>query len=185
MKTQPTPWWLNVEQIGNATALRFAPGTPLDEEAGYIFGDYVGNLVEARQGCCLVINFDTINYLDSMMLGKLFALNRKLKAVDGKLVLCGIHDHLVHLFELVKLPLLVPIYDSEEEALRALGTVRSCPVVASVLSNGTNGHATTTAPKVEPKWRGNGSGGGLFPGTSTRANKRPFTPWNGRAKPTL
>ncbi len=108
-----------------AFVVRFTQRDRLDEETGYTLGKYLYSLVEANDLPQLVINLGLVDYLDSLIIGKLFTLQKKVKAAGGRLVLCRVNPQLQELFDLVRLPLLIPIYADEEDALRAFENVKS------------------------------------------------------------
>src|SRR5262245_9418805 len=113
------PWWLDVETIGATTVLRFTERAILDERTGSALAKYLLRLT-AENRLRLVLNFARVAYLDSMMMSKLLGLHKKLTKRGGRLALCRISPPLYELFEVVKLSLLLPIYDGEDEALQAL-----------------------------------------------------------------
>ena len=119
------PWWLDIEQFDETLVVRFTQRGLLNEETGYALGKFLGNLVEDQGGQHLVVNFGHVDFISSMIIGRLLALNKQLAARQGRLTLCGVAPYLRDLFELVRLPMLIPIYETEEEALDALTALKT------------------------------------------------------------
>ena len=142
------PWWLDVEPIGEMTVVRFVNGVTLNEELGYALSKYLRSLVE--EGACrrLVLNLNRIDFLDSMLIGKLFGLHRTMKSAGGHLALCGVGAQLDCLLELVRLPQLIPIGGTEDDALRVLNSLPSTPAVSVNVNTLKSG-----GQKTEVKWR--------------------------------
>ncbi len=119
------PWWLDIEQFDETFVVRFTQRGPLDEGTGYALGQYLAKLVVDRGGRHLVLNFGHVDYVTSMIIGRLLALNKQLAARNGRLTLCGVTAPLRELFDLVRLPMLIPVYETEEEALDALAALKT------------------------------------------------------------
>jgi anti-sigma B factor antagonist len=110
---------LEVEQIGDVTVVRFAQRSILEEEKIQVMGRQLFDLVE-NFGCRkFIVNFGNVQSLSSTMVGKLFALHRKVQAAGGRLVLCTIIPELREIFEILKLPELCSVYEEEQEALQS------------------------------------------------------------------
>ena len=119
------PWWLDIEQFDETLVVRFTQRGPLDEETGYALGQFLGGLVVDQGGRHLVLNFGHVDYVTSMIVGRLLALNKQLATGKGRLTLCGVTAQLRELFELIRLPMLIPIYETEEEAVEALAALKT------------------------------------------------------------
>jgi len=66
----------------------------------------------------LVINFTHVRHLSSAFLGKLTALHKQLSAKGVQLRLCCMSADAEHAYKLVSLQKLIPLYATEEEALK-------------------------------------------------------------------
>ena len=65
----------------------------------------------------LVINLESVSYLDSSGIGTLVEVFRRVNGFGGKLVLCGLNDRVHSVFEITKLDKFFKICKSEAEAL--------------------------------------------------------------------
>jgi anti-anti-sigma factor len=119
------PWWLDIEQFNETLVVRFTQPGPLDEGTGYALSQYLSSLVKRQGGRHLVLNFGHVDYVTSMIIGRLLALNKELAGRKGRLTLCGVTAQLRELFDLVRLPMLIPLYETEEEALEALTALKA------------------------------------------------------------
>ena len=80
-------------------------------------GDELQSLA-ARPDCTkLVLSFSEVEFLTSIMLGKLISANRSMHEKGGTLVLCEICDNLRTIFRLTRLEKIFDIRASEAEAL--------------------------------------------------------------------
>jgi anti-sigma B factor antagonist len=117
MRTYLPYRWLEVEQSGAVTVVRFTHRGMLMGEAVEMVGDQLRSLVEDEGRRQLVLNLGNVQSMDSAMLGQLMMLNKRILAANGRLKLCQVSAALYEVFEAVKLPQLVGIYDEELDAL--------------------------------------------------------------------
>jgi anti-sigma B factor antagonist len=114
---------LEAEHIGDVTVVNFVDRKILDEQNIQIIGDQLFSLVdeESSQRDCkkFLLNFSNVEYLSSAALGKLIALNKKVKGIGGRLVLCNIHPDIREVFEITRLSTFIPIQEDEQAALQA------------------------------------------------------------------
>src|SRR5262249_25569259 len=114
---------LEAEHIGDVTVVNFVDRKILDEQNIQIIGDQLFSLVdeESSQRDCkkFLLNFSNVEYLSSAALGKLIALNQKVKGIGGRLVLCNIHPDIREVFEITRLSTFIPIQEDEQAALQA------------------------------------------------------------------
>lgn len=116
MSTQPRRSRLQTETIGDVLVVNFIDRKILDEQNIQIIGEQLFGLVE--QNPKILLNFSNVEYLSSAALGKLIALNKKVKAADGRLILCGIDPNIYEVFELTRLDQILKIEQNEQDALQ-------------------------------------------------------------------
>jgi anti-sigma B factor antagonist len=119
---QPRRRRLETEHIDDVTVVNFVDRKILDEQNIQIIGDQLNALVdeESQRDCKkFLLNFGNVEYLSSAALGKLIALNKKIKGIGGKLVLCNINDGIREVFEITRLDKFIPIQGDEQAALQA------------------------------------------------------------------
>ena len=119
MSSQPRRRRLEVEDIGDVTVINFVDRKILDEQNIQVIGEQLFSLVDQDGRRKLLLNFGNVEYLSSAALGKLITLNKKLQAVNGRLVLCNIDPQIYEVFEITKLNKLFNIQKEEQAALQA------------------------------------------------------------------
>ncbi len=67
----------------------------------------------------MLINFSTVSFMGSAMIGKLILLNKKCKEARLDLRFCGLNSNVMEVFKLMKLDSMFQIYGEESEALKA------------------------------------------------------------------
>jgi len=120
MPSPPRNRSLQVEQVGDATVVRFAASELLDDETIELIGGQLYALVDHLGARKLVLNLAPVKRLASLMLGKIMTLHKKLKPAGGKLVLCGVDPEIRHIFDTLRLPQFLTLCKDEQEALQAL-----------------------------------------------------------------
>lgn len=110
---------LEVDQIGDVTAVKFVDKRILDEQYIQAIGEELFALVDEEHKRKILLNFVNVEYLSSAALGKLITMNKKVRGVDGQLRLCCIKPEIYEVFEITKLNKLFQIYADENAALDA------------------------------------------------------------------
>src|SRR5262245_50177208 len=98
MSLQPRRSHLEVEDIGEITVCKVREREILDEHTIQVIGDQLSMLVDELGRRKVLVNFSNVEKMSSAALGKVTALNRKLKSVGGRLVLCGINPLIYEAF---------------------------------------------------------------------------------------
>ena len=120
MVSQSQNLWLEMDQIGEVTVVRFKIPWILKEGTIEAIGEALYGLTEGSSCRKIVLNFGNVKSLASTMFGKLTALHQRVKAGGGRLALCSIDPGLQEVFETVKLVGILPIYGNEQEAIQSL-----------------------------------------------------------------
>lgn len=69
----------------------------------------------------ILLNLEELTFMDSSGLGVILGRYKRLKQLDGSMVICAISPSIYRLFELSGLFKILQIVDSEEQALKTLG----------------------------------------------------------------
>jgi anti-anti-sigma factor len=112
--------WLEIEQVREAVVAKFTTRTILDETKLNVIGGQLANLGEEAGHRVVVVNFRGVERLSTEMLGKILALQRKVQARGGRLLLCEISPTLLEIFQLLKLTRLLTIHADEQAALQSV-----------------------------------------------------------------
>jgi len=109
--------WLEREDLGKVTVVRFKTPKVLDEDTLRAVFDPINTIVGIGRNQ-LVLNLAAVEYLPSMALGKLVMLNRKVEASSGRLALCQLTPDVLEVLETTHLNTLFNIYATEHDALQ-------------------------------------------------------------------
>ena len=66
----------------------------------------------------VILNFEKVNYIDSLGMSSLAGFDKKLSVKGGELVLCSLSPKLGSIFHIVKLGKVFRIFDTEDDALK-------------------------------------------------------------------
>jgi anti-sigma B factor antagonist len=80
-------------------------------------GKTLVELVDERDCRKLIVDFRAVNFLSSSMIGVLVQLEKKSKANDGQIVLCGLRDSLMKVFKITRLDKMLTFAKDEQEAM--------------------------------------------------------------------
>jgi len=109
---------INVTVLDDVGVVNFTTTQVLDELNVQQLGQELMDLVEKRYMVKLVLNFENVKFLSSAVLGKLISLNKRLTAEKGRLAFCHIREDIMQVFKITRLDKLIPILESEEEAVQ-------------------------------------------------------------------
>ena len=113
---------LEVEQVQQATVVRFKRRTILEPAAIRAIGDSLLRLAAAEGRRTILINFSGVESLTSAMLGEFAVLQRALSDSGGRLAFCCVEPFLMQVFKVVKIPERIVIHADETTALQALSS---------------------------------------------------------------
>ncbi len=75
--------------------------------------------VQSRKPQRMVVNLESVDYMDSSGLATLVEAMRSAKSADTKMVLCGMNDKVRAIFEIARLHHFFTIVDTVDEAVSA------------------------------------------------------------------
>ena len=110
---------LEVEELGDIAVVNFLDKKILDEQNIQLIGEQLFALVDNDKKKKIVLDFSNVDYLSSAALGKIIALNNKVKKEGGKLVLCKFKEDIKEVFTITRLDKLIKIVDDQQAALQA------------------------------------------------------------------
>ena len=128
MMTLVRPRWLQVEELGSVTVVTFATRSILDEEAVDAARQQLNGLVDHLGHYQILLDLSQVDRLTSLMIAGLIGLSKKVRAVGGRLVLCGVRPRMREVFEMLGLPRVIPIYPSPQEALQSFDALQEACV---------------------------------------------------------
>lgn len=114
MPSHPLAPALHVTEEGGRTAVRFAPGTTLDEANIQGVGDRLTALAGAGDRPHLTIDLGGVTMLTSVALAKFVGLNGKVRAAGGRLVLVNPTPLVRRVFTITRLDTILDIRATAE-----------------------------------------------------------------------
>ncbi len=122
--TKHSSHWLEREDRGELTIVRFRTSRLLDDDDTRAAFDQVYALVDDMGRKCLLLNLGLVEYISSLALGKLVMLNRKVQIAAGWLGLSGLTETVHDIFEITHLINLFFVYPDETQAVTAFHSAR-------------------------------------------------------------
>jgi len=108
---------VEISEAGGVTVVKFVDRKILDAENIQALGQELFDLLEKENRNRLLLNFSNVEFLSSAALNKLIVLDKKVKAVGGKLKFCNMRPEILEVFVITRLNQLFEIKDSETDAL--------------------------------------------------------------------
>jgi anti-sigma B factor antagonist len=84
-----------------------------------VVGADLNRLIDELGHRKLLLNFSTVEFQSSAMLGKLASLNARLRHLGGKLVLCGIRPEILEAYTITRLDTILTIVSTEQAGLKS------------------------------------------------------------------
>ena len=112
---------LLIQHLKNVTVVDFGDSTILDTMQIEGIAQQLYDLVDKLDRRQLVLDFSKVRFLSSQTLGVLLTVRKKLQAVKGRMVICGLRKQLYEVFRISKLDKLFEFQPDEEKALNVFG----------------------------------------------------------------
>jgi anti-anti-sigma factor len=112
---------MHLEQRNGIPTLTFSHPDLIDSDLIETIGDELMEVVDQNEGDQLLVNLSGVNFMSSLMIGKLVLLKNRCKAKGIELKFCQLSDGLHEVFQLLHLYKLIDVYPSESEAQEAFG----------------------------------------------------------------
>jgi anti-anti-sigma factor len=107
-----------VERLDDAMVVYFHDSTITGELAISGLGDELYAIVGRPDCQKLVLDFSNVEFLSSVMLGKLIRINQKMKEKGGILRLCGVCPNIRLIFKYTHLDTIFDIRDTQSDAVK-------------------------------------------------------------------
>lgn len=106
-----------LQQIGPYTVVEFRVASLMDPAQLQQIGDELYPLVDQQDKRLVVLDFEPVRYLSSQAIGIVLTLHKKLNAIKGKLILCGVGPGLMELLRITRLDRLLTIKPTQKEVI--------------------------------------------------------------------
>lgn len=110
-----------IQKLGRVVVVDFIDAAIMDTLQIQQIADDLYYLVDEQDQKYLLLDFSSVKFLSSQTLGVMLKLHKKLTDRKGWLGICGLKQDLHKIFKLTRLDKFFNFYESEEEALRAVG----------------------------------------------------------------
>jgi anti-anti-sigma factor len=114
-----SPSRIQVERIDDIAVARLVDERIVDDLVIQSLGEDLMSLVDRDGYTRIVLNFGSVHYMASAVIGQIFKLNKKLQASRGKLAFCSIRPDLKVVFDITGLSKMVPLFAEEQAAVDA------------------------------------------------------------------
>ncbi len=113
---------LLISQIQTVTVVNFGNSAILDGIAVESIRNELYTLVDQQARRKIVLDFEKVKFLSSMMLGVLIDLHKRSQAINGTVIVCGLRKDLFKVFKVMNLHKLLDFAKTQEEALGKFDT---------------------------------------------------------------
>ena len=110
---------LNTQKVEDVLVVYFSDSSILDESTMQTLGRDLMECVDRCEDQKLLLNFETVRFMSSAMLGKLVALNKKCKENEVALKMCNITKDIMEVFQMTRLNKVLDIEATEEKAMKS------------------------------------------------------------------
>jgi anti-anti-sigma factor len=118
MDLQPPEGCLKVEPRDEGVVARFTAPVVLSGQVAEAASAQLTSLVPELGPRRLLVDFENVRSLTSLMLGELVRLHRVVDAAGGRLALFNLSPSLRGILEVTRLNRILSLYDNESDALR-------------------------------------------------------------------
>lgn len=111
---------LQVTRYQDLTVVKFIETSILDTLAAQTMGKDLFKLVDEDRCRRIVLDFSSVQFLSSSMIGVLLVLANKARTIDGSVVILGMRPQMREMLELTKPDKLLKFADTRTGAFRVL-----------------------------------------------------------------
>ncbi|MBI5722528.1 MAG: STAS domain-containing protein [Planctomycetes bacterium] len=112
---------LLITKILDVVIVNFGNSAILDGTAVEAIGKEIYALADEQAHRKVVLDMSAVRFLSSQMLGVLIAFQKKMAAIKGRFVICGLRADLAKVFKITQLDKLFLFAENEDKSLRSLG----------------------------------------------------------------
>ncbi len=111
---------LQSEQIGRATVIRLLDRRLSGHIAVQQLGEEMGRIIDQHDSELVVVNFDRVEILSSVMIGKLIEFKNRVSERSGRLVLTNMSRQVRDVLCITRIDRLFDVQDDEADGLALL-----------------------------------------------------------------
>ncbi len=106
-------------KVDNAVIVSLS-GKRMDAVTSPRLEEKLNKLVDESGAKCIVINFNDLEYISSAGLRVIISIEKKLRSVDGKLLISNLKGNVKDVFEISGFLSIFKIFETEDEALNSI-----------------------------------------------------------------
>jgi anti-anti-sigma factor len=110
---------MDISEERKADAVVLALSGKLDATTAKTFEDKILGVINSGTQR-LVVDLSQLEYVSSSGLRVFLLAAKRLQATDGRIILCGLQDHVRQVFDLAGFSSILSIYGSPDEAIKGL-----------------------------------------------------------------
>jgi anti-anti-sigma factor len=110
-----------IQRMWDVTIVDFQEARLLEVHQIDAISEELSRLVEKMDRKKLILDFSKVQFLASAAIGMLSTLHKKITAIGGTFVICGLRKDLMKVFEIMKLTKVFKFAANEGEAMRMFG----------------------------------------------------------------
>lgn len=113
---------LIIEEVGGVTVVRFADKKIIDPEVIEQLGGELLALVDRDRRKNILLNFSSVDFLNSATLNKLISLEKRVRSSSGRMKISDLRPELREVMSITRLDKLFDIRGTQAEAMQAFET---------------------------------------------------------------
>jgi len=111
---------ISVQYGEDVTVIAFTDDKILEESDIHGLQSSISSVVEQTEGIKLIMDFGSVKFLSSAVLGLLIRISKRVYEGGGQLALCNIDPKILQIFKITRLTNIFDIYDDIESATKGL-----------------------------------------------------------------
>lgn len=108
-----------VQNITGVVVVSFRESALLDALQIKELGEDLYPLIDERAHRKIVLNLRRVKYMSSSMIGVLLSMHKKVQAIQGRLVLCGVRPEIAKVLKVMRLNKIIDCYQEEADAVNS------------------------------------------------------------------
>ena len=115
--------YLLVQDYAGVTVASLTESTMLDSRSIETAGEELFRLPDQLHKRKLIVDFCEVKFLSSQAIGVLLDLRKRVEAIRGRLVLCGVSKDIMKVFRITNLDKVFEFFPDDASALKTFGIV--------------------------------------------------------------
>lgn len=114
----PTSAHFTTQTIDKWLVIEFRTASLMEPAQLEQIGQQLYYMIDAEDRRRVIMDFEKVQYLSSQAIGIVMNMNKKIMALKGKLILCGVGGKLMELIKITRLDKILTIKPTQAEAVK-------------------------------------------------------------------